>query len=152
VTRLPLHLQHCDHECVCQDKTPWNSNNHPCEGCSCEWDTRSHTLSQSNVSEQIRNAANALSSIITLEPNTAKELTHIESDLWDIANKLDKECSAFAHVVTLAENARVLDIIQKYNRNDPIECPSDMKAGCDTFEGDCIDCVIKSLRLYEVHK
>lgn len=40
----------------------------------------------------------------------------------------------------------VLDIIQRYNNNDPIECPSKMKAGCDTFKGDCVDCVIQSLR------
>lgn len=42
-----------------------------------------------NVVEQIRAQANALSNIITLEPNTAKELTYIESELWDLAYKID---------------------------------------------------------------
>jgi hypothetical protein len=42
-----------------------------------------------NAPEQIRSQAKALSDIITLEPNTAKELTHIEGELWDIANKME---------------------------------------------------------------
>jgi hypothetical protein len=43
-----------------------------------------------NAPEQIRTQARALSDIITLEPNTAKELTHIEGELWDIANKMEQ--------------------------------------------------------------
>jgi hypothetical protein len=43
-----------------------------------------------NAPEQIRNQARTLSDIITLEPNTAKELTHIEGELWEIANKMEQ--------------------------------------------------------------
>lgn len=90
----------------------------------------SNHLPKSSVSVFLRAA------VPEIEKMLNADATCMDVDPIDHDNQMREEGAK-------AERDRVLNIIQKYNRNDPIECPSNMKVGCDNFKGDCIDCVIQ---------
>jgi hypothetical protein len=95
----PPEQQHCGLEGICRLYFGRNDD-YPCRGIrwdladepKCSSDTRTHPMpvgDAPNYIEQIRSHANTLSEIITLEPATAKTLTRIEGEMWDLALKMD---------------------------------------------------------------